>query len=149
MRKTALLVLLLAGCAGGVKPPHYGSFTTAGTTADGKKIADDTVKELVTLYPPAITRFHLQQAAPDTFGTAFVGALRSRGYGLQEQGAIRPGRSGDAGKGTGRALSYVFDQPGGTDLYRGTLTIDGRILSRVYQSSDGGVAPAGAWTRTE
>jgi hypothetical protein len=149
MRKTTLLLLLLAGCATGPKAPTYGSFAPSASTADGKKVADDTVKQLVALYPPAITRFQLRHAAPDPFGTALVAALRLKGYSLREHEAVAPAHAGKSGKDSGHALSYVFDQPAGTDLYRVTLTVDSHNLSRVYLPGAGGMAPAGSWTRKE
>jgi hypothetical protein len=147
MRKTALLLLAaLAGCAAGLKPASHGSFATANPAID-KKMADDAVKKLATLYPPAVTRFELQHAAADPFGTSLVAELRAQGYALQEHKSAS--RSGIDGKGGSRALSYVFDQPVGSDLYRITLTIDSQSLSRVYLAKDGSVAPAGYWVRKE
>lgn len=147
MRKTALLLLAaLAGCAAGPKPVSHGSFATANPAID-KKMAGDAVKKLAALYPPAGTRFELQHAATDPFGASLIATLRAQGYALQEH---KPGSRPSAdGKGGSRALSYVFDQPAETDLYRLTLTIDGQILSRVYLARDGIVAPAGYWVRKE
>jgi hypothetical protein len=147
MRKTALLLLVaLAGCAAGPKPVSQGSFATANP-AIGKKMADDAARKLAALYPPAVTRFELQHAAPDPFGTSLVATLRAQGYALQEyKPASRPGADG---KGGGRALSYVFDRPAGSDLYRVTLTVDAQSLSRVYLAKDDSVAPAGYWVWKE
>jgi hypothetical protein len=148
MRKIALPVLLaaLTGCATSPKPAGQGGFATASPAFE-KKMADDAVKKLVTLYPPAVTCFKLQHGAVDPFGTSLVASLRTQGYALQE----RKSASKDAanGKDSSRALSYVFDQPAGTDLYRITLTIDAQSLSRVYLAEDGNVAPAGYWVRKE
>lgn len=147
MRKTTLLLLaVLAGCAAGPKPASQGSFATANPTL-GKKMAEDAARKLAALYPPAVTRFELQHAAADAFGTSLVATLRAQGYALQERKpASRPAADG---KGVSRALSYVFDQPPDTDLYRVTLTIDAQSLSRVYLAKDGSVAPAGYWVRKE
>jgi hypothetical protein len=147
MRTTALLLLgALAGCATGSNPASHGSFATANPAID-KKIADDVGKKLVALYPPAVTRFELQHAATDPFGASLVATLRAQGYALQEhKSAPMPGSDG---KGGNRAMSYVFDQPAETDLYRLTLRIDAQSLSRVYQAKDGNVVPAGYWVRKE
>jgi hypothetical protein len=147
MRKIALLALLavLAGCVT-PKPAGYGSFATASAAVE-KKMVDDAVKKLVTLYPPAGTRFELQHGATDPFGTSLVATLREQGYALQEH--MPASRSGANDKGKHRMLAYVFDQPSGTDLYRITLTIDAQNLSRVYLAKDGSVAPAGYWVRKE
>jgi hypothetical protein len=147
MRTTAFLLLAaLAGCATGSKPGSHGSFATANPAFD-KKMADDAVKKLAALYPPAVTRFELQHLATDPFGASLVATLRAQGYALQEhKSAPKPGADG---KGGSRALSYVFDQPAGTDLYRITLTIDNESLSRVYLGKDGSLGPAGYWVRKE
>jgi hypothetical protein len=148
MRKIALPVLLaaVAGCGTSSKPASYGGFAAASPAFE-KKMADDAVKKLVTLYPPAVTRFELQHAAADPFGTSLVASLRAQGYALQERKPAT--KDGANGKDSSRALSYVFDQPAGTDLYRITLTIDAQSLSRVYLARDGSVAPAGYWVRKE
>jgi hypothetical protein len=147
MRKSALLLLVaLSGCAAGPRPTGLGSFVKANPSID-KKMADDAVRKLAALYPPAGTRFELQHAATDPFGAALAATLRAQGYALQEH---KPGpRPGAEGKGGSRALSYVFDQPAETDLYRVTLRIDTQSLSRVYLAKDGSVAPAGYWVRKE
>lgn len=148
MRKIALLVLLavLVGCAAHPKPASQGSLAPASAAID-KKMADDAVKKLAALYPPALTRFEVQHAAADPFGTSLAAALREQGYALRED--TSPSTPDAEGKGAGRALSWVFDQPVGTDLYRLTLTIDAQSLSRVYLAKDGSVAPAGYWVRKE
>jgi hypothetical protein len=46
-------------------------------------------------------------------------------------------------------MSYVFDHPASLDLYRVTLVIGEKSLSRVYLTKDGTVAPAGSWVRKE
>jgi hypothetical protein len=148
MNKSALLMLLagLAGCAGGPKPASFGSFAAASPAYD-KKIIDDAVTKLVTLYPPAVTHFNLQHAAADPFGKSLIATLRARGYALEEDKETYAHTAG--AKDSSRALAYVFDQPSGTDLYRVTLIIDNQNLSRVYLAQDGGVAPAGYWVRKE
>lgn len=147
MRKIALLALLavLAGCVT-PKPAGYGSFATASVAVE-KKMVDDAVKKLVTLYPPAGTRFELQHRGADPFGASLMTSLRAQGYALQDYASdSRPDADGNGAK---RTLAYVFDQPAGADLYRVTLTIDTRSLSRVYLAKEGSVAPAGYWVLKE
>jgi hypothetical protein len=148
MRKIALMALLaaVAGCAAGPKPDSAGNFATASAAIDSK-MADGAAKKLATLYPPALTRFGLQHAADDHFGTSFVTTLREQGYALQEN---KPMSNPDADdRAASRELSWVFDQPAETGLYRVTITIDTQSLSRVYLAKDGSVAPAGYWVRKE
>jgi hypothetical protein len=77
----ALLAMALAGCA---STAPYGNFATHPPAGLEERIAADTVKQLVTLYPPARTRFHLGQPTPDAYGSALVEALRAKGYALVE-----------------------------------------------------------------
>ena len=78
---TALLAMALAGCA---STAPYGNFATHPPAGLEERIAADTVKQLVALYPPARTRFHLGQPTPDAYGSALVEALRAKGYALEE-----------------------------------------------------------------
>jgi hypothetical protein len=148
MTRIAFVMLLagLAGCTGGPERASFGSFATASPASE-KKIVDNTVTKLATLYPPAVTRFNLQQAPADSFGRVLIATLRARGYALEEYTAASTLTAG--AKDSSRTLAYVFDQPSGTDLYRVTLTIGGQSLSRVYLAKDGSVAPAGYWVRKE
>jgi hypothetical protein len=95
---SALLVMALAGCA---STAPYGNFATEPPAGLEERIVADTVKQLVTLYPPARTRFHLGQPTPDAYGSALVEALRARGYALVE---FKPGsRSGSRSGNCARA----------------------------------------------
>jgi len=60
---------------------------------------------------------------------------------------IKPNESGSA-QGASRPIGYIVDHLG-ENLYRVTISIDSRLLSRVYSSSGKGITPAGAWTRKE
>lgn len=160
MRKFAFLALLLVGLAGCVTAPApYGNFIQNTATTNDKKIADDLVKKLVTLYPPASTRFDLQHATPDFFGTYLIESMRSKGYAVLEfkpepkaaaaatatssAPAVMPSPSG-------LSLSYIMDQTKGSDLYRVTLVINHQqSLDRVYQLQNGTIYPAGYWVRKE
>lgn len=51
-------------------------------------------------------------------------------------------------QGSNRSIFYIVDQIE-AGLYRVTIRIDSKILSRVYRSSSKGILPAGAWTRKE
>jgi hypothetical protein len=161
MRTLALLTagfVALVGCATSPPPPVYGNFVISPDAVHSKKIAADAVKQLEALYPPARTRFNLQQVTPDPFGTALVTNLRARGYALLELPTAASAQPKEPRKdATTRAasapdnmtLSYVLDRPVDLDLYRVTLVIGEKSLSRLYQSKDSTVAPAGSWVRKE
>lgn len=154
MRQFIVFSLFLAGLAGCAAtapiPSPYGNFAQS-TTANDQKIADDAVKQLVTLYPPANTRFNLQHLTPDAFGSAMIEALRAKGYAVLE---FKPET---AGQGTppadvpapGLPLSYILDQASGSGLYRVTLLVGNQSLGRAYQVKDGTVHAAGHWVRKE
>lgn len=142
IRKLLLLALFisLVACAA-----RYGNFMRNTTQANDKKMADDVARKLATLYPPALTRFDLQHATSDNFGTCLVASMRNKGYAVLEYKAMR--KKGRAGV----ALSYTVDQLKDTKLYRVTVLIDRQqSLNRVYKvAQDGVLYPAGYWVRKE
>lgn len=87
MRKlmmSAVVMATLAGLAGcATKQGLYGNYAEASLDAN-KMMADATVAQLVSLYPPAHTRFNLQQPTTDAYGSALLAALRDKGYSVQE-----------------------------------------------------------------
>ena len=166
MRKFALLALLpvllvgLTGCASTAS--SYGSFIEKPIQTHDKAIADDAVKQLAVLYPPASSRFDLQHATPDFFGAYLVESLRAKGYAVLE---FKPGSQAQAVLSTDGAtlassspspsslclsLSYLLDQAQGSDLYRLTLVINRQqSLARAYQVRGDAIHPAGYWVRKE
>lgn len=165
MYKLSLLALVLISLAGCVSTSPYGNFIPNTTAVNDKKIADDVVKQLITLYPPASTRFDLQQVAPDFFGSYLIEAMRAKGYAVQE---FKPElKVVSSSKSTpvltfaplpatasmspaGLSLSYLMDQANGADLYRVSLVINhAQSLNRAYQLQDGMIFPAGYWVRKE
>ena len=148
---------MLAGCAAmpGATPQDklYGNHAAAPVALD-QKVAGDAIRQLVTLYPPASTRFNLVQPTPDTFGTALVTGLREKGFGLMESQASTGSTMAAAANGTGTGtggleLRYLLDRPGAGDLYRLTLAIGTQRLSRPYMIQNGSAYAAGAWVRKE
>lgn len=80
---TILFSLSLIGCATHTPSP-YGNFVKDPTGLNQQKIASDTIEKITELYPPAKTRFELQQPTPDEFGQALVHGFRESGYALLE-----------------------------------------------------------------
>lgn len=158
MRRLAFLALLLVGLAGcATTPASYGNFSQNTAQANDKKVADDVVKKLVVLYPPASTRFDLQHATPDFFGTYLVESMRTKGYAVMEfkpepkAAAVAASSVPEKPATSGLPLSYIVDQGRGSDLYRVTVLINRQqSLDRVYQvAQDGVIYPAGYWVRKE
>ncbi|MDB5890169.1 MAG: Conjugal transfer TrbH family protein [Polaromonas sp.] len=170
MPKNTFLALHLAGLAGLVglagcaTPglPAYGNFTQGAPAAMQQTLADDAVKQLAALYPPASTRLDLQQATPDAFGSRLVESLRAKGYALLE---FKPGaktaalpstatatatdRATDRTASAGKPLRYIVDQFD-ANLYRLTVRVGDQSLTRAYAPAQSGtLRPAGAWVRKE
>lgn len=153
MRKSAFVtpvlacLIVLSGCASAPTAPH-GNFVQKTEQSNDKKIADDVVKKLVALYPPAKTRFDLQHATPDFFGGYLVESMRAKGYAIAE--FKQSAETASAAPAAGLSFSYVFDQPMTAEFYRVTVVIDRKqSLDRVYQIKDGSVYPASYWARKE
>ncbi|WP_417519368.1 conjugal transfer protein TrbH [Marinobacter sp.] len=167
------LSLSFAGCA---THPSYGNFISDQDNLNEQTITRDSVEKISTLYPPAKTRFDLQQPTPDQFGTGFVRGLRDRGFSLLEypeekvrleeiqseryrrvhEHEIIPTQKAvikkmpPAPEGTGLPLFYILDQLANADMYRVTIQIGEQSLTRAYSKEKSGrVIPAGYWVRKE
>ena len=156
MRHAAWVLLCAVGVAGcATAPSPYGNFIREAPEGYGRTVAEDAVKQLTAVYPPANTQFDLQQPTSDPFGTLLMQSLRAKGYAVQE-GAAAPVAQGRTARGEGSMaagapavlpLRYVFDRA--ADLYRITLLVGDQSLTRAYLAHNGTVHPAGAWVRKE
>lgn len=147
---TPFLLASLAGCAASrvADTPAYGNLLAAPVPAQESGIADDAAARLAASYPPAQTRFALQHAAQDGFGTGLLARLRAQGYAVAEfsdQGAAAA--SPQAAEAI--ALRYVLDMAAPPGLARLTLHAGGESLSRAYLLDGGAARPASAWIRRE
>lgn len=149
MRKFAILMPLVIGLSGCATEP-YGNFVSSASSPAGfnESLVADTMKQLVALYPPASTRFDLDQpTSDDPFGRALVESLRAHGYAITE---LKP----TAAKNTNQSaapsiLHYVLDEPVSTNLYRITVLVGPESITRAYLMKNNTIAPAGAWVRRE
>jgi hypothetical protein len=112
-------------------------------------LASDAVKQLQTLYPPALTTFNIDQALSktDSFGNALVVQLRAKGYAVQ---IIDPQQPAKAVAGIG--LHYTVDTPAARwyiGLYRVQLVVGKTTLTRAYSEANNTAMPAGAWAKME
>jgi hypothetical protein len=153
MRKMTFFVLLLVGLSGcATTESRYGNFLSPTSAAYNKTLAADAVKQLLILYPPANTRFNLQQTTPDSFGSTLIELMRAKGYALQEaKPALSVQRSNEPTNpaATGLSLRYVLEQVNGLNLYRVALLVGHQSLTRAYGMQDSTVHPAGLWSRKE
>lgn len=142
MRKIAiiaLITLILEGCAHNAP---LGNFANNPAAID-QVIADDTVKQIVALYPPAKTSFELKQPTSDAFGIGLVSGLRKQGFALMES-------HHDEATFSALPLRYVLDKTGGeTSLYRLTVMVGDQSITRPYREQNSTVVPAGYWAHKE
>ena len=138
--------------------PNYGNYAKVTDTFNAQ-MADDSAKEMIALYPPASTHIRLSQEVNDAYGEDLVMKLRESGYALEDGGRFgtllnstgsntSQTDTSPAPPTTTKAFGYIVDTLG-DDLYRVTLRIDTKIVSRVYRASGDAMVPAGAWTRKE
>lgn len=131
------LFMALTGCAA---QQQTGSFVPNWPYS--QSVADDTIKQMGILFPPASTRLEFAQVEKrDSYGKALISGLRTAGYAVAEvPAASRPGA------GAGR-IEYVLDQPEGTNIYRLVLKIGpSATLTRPYVvATNDRLYPAGAW----
>lgn len=145
--------LSLPGCASAPPPVSHGYFfdAAAATPAFAQAVADDAVKKLAALHPPAHTRLQLLHPMQDDFGAALTTALRSAGYAIAEPAAIAAVKtSGNAAVQPGAtSLAYIADRQAELGLWRLTLLLNGQPLSRLYRLDGGAAVPASHWIRKE
>lgn len=149
------VVIGLVGCAAGRAPATYGNFISTPAKLDEKLMADDVVRRMAMLYPPARSSIQMRQATPDVFGATLTAALRQKGYALTEFGSglkttsLEISKPFQARAPGNLALSYLVDQSMEAGMYRVTVLINDQSLSRLYQAKDGSLVPAGYWVRKE
>lgn len=148
-----LCVMGLSACASN----PYGNYAQTSLERH-QKMADLSIAKITALYPPAHTRFDLQQWATDPYGSALVSLLRAKGYALFEYTPKGFGKNSEApsvntisaSSTQGIELRYTVDTPKSTQLYRVTLHIGNQSISRAFAvAEDGQLYPAGAWARKE
>jgi len=159
MMRKPFIILLLAGFLGGCVTQgsygRYGNFIETLPAAYSARMVDDIVDRLSALYPPAKTRFTLQQQPVDPFGKALVEKLREKGYAVIEP-VIQPGQTQQTqGKVSevpqpvhGADLRYVVDQLGPSQ-YLVTMQVGNQSISRAYRAAANSLTPDGYWARKE
>lgn len=153
MRNILLISALVLGLSGCATNSPYGNYAAAPAAYD-KAMATDTVAHLVTMYPPALTRWNMMQPTEDAYGKALVELLRGRGYSVSEY-APEPAKTAQpasqAALKPGTDLRYVVDSLApAADLYRVMVVVGGQSISRAYiPQKTGTVAAAGSWSRKE
>ncbi len=135
--------MVLGGCA--VTPRVATPATVLASAPAGLgSVAEDAVRRLASWHPPGATRWTLQRPATDAFGLALVDRLRREGYAVEEAATAR----GTAAASEGAPLDYVFE-PLDAGVYRLSLRVGPRTLSRAYTAGNAQMAPVGAWSHGE
>ncbi len=129
-----LLTILLSSCAS----MRYGNFTDISQSKDAY-LVKDTVSQLTKVYPPAKNIFFLSQKVCDGFGIKLLQMMRKKGYGIVEN--VRPSQKAN--------FFYVVDEVEPGNLYRVSLYIGAKTLSRVYAKSNSKLAPVSPWSYKE
>ena len=143
MHKSLLFGLILLSLAGCATPQIYGNFANNPAMID-QAMAEDALKKVVTLYPPARTRFDLKQPATDPFGAALVQGLREQGYALSEYNPQAASMTE-----ADLPLRYLLDRAGTSNLYRLTILVGDQSIARPYTKQQGALVPAGYWAHKE
>lgn len=153
----ALVALALGGCA---TTAPYGNFVQPPVTVDQQQLAGDAARQLAALWPPAKTRFELQQPTPDEFGAVLVANLRAAGYAVLEyapqktSGAAPDQKAGEpvavvTPTTAALPLRYLLDHDADTGLFRLTLLVGSQSITRPYLAQNHALVPAGYWVRKE
>ena len=149
---THLLLACLAGCAANrmADASAYGNLLAAPVPAQENGIAADAAARLIASYPPARTRFALQHAAQDGFGSELLKRLRSQCYAIGEFSSQTQAAAPPLPPAAGATpLRYVLDMAAEPDLVRLTLYAGSESLTRAYLLQGGAARPASAWIRRE
>lgn len=133
----ALIISFCVGCA-----TQYGSSVKNNSDAN-EIIAIDSLAKIAELYLPAKTTFSLVHpvSEKDIFAQTFVNGLRDRGYAVDEyKKGIAP---------AGVSLSFSLDELRGENLFRVSLGVGDKVITRAYMNDAGLITQASAWAFKE
>lgn len=129
-----LLIVLLSSCTS----MRYGNFTAPAEDRN-VSLAQDSLQQLIRVYPPAQNTFCLNQKVTDGFGRSLIQEMRKKGYGVIEN--VQPRQKAN--------FFYVVDEVEKKQLYRVSLYINDQALSRLYVSRKNQLVPVSAWAHKE
>ncbi|MCO6559767.1 MAG: hypothetical protein J6574_01525 [Gilliamella sp.] len=139
----AFVVIFLASCSSS----KYGNYTQNLPENFNSVFAQNAYTQLSILYPPSTSSFQLSHEFNDEFGINLYEKLKSGGYAIYQP--INEKLTSTAEKNEqGITLAYVIDKTE-KDMYRVTLFIDGKQLTKCFLIKDGKVASVGFWTKQE
>lgn len=126
------VVIFLVGCSNS----KYGNYTQMPENFN-EVFAQNAYMQLSILYPPSTSTFQLSHEFNDEFGINLYEKLKNGGYAIS-----------NSSEEIGISLAYVVDKTE-KNMYRVTLFVDGKQLSKFFLIKDGNVANIGFWTKQE
>ena len=145
--RMALIMGSLVSLTGCTMTP-YGNYA-AVSNEHNQKLAKATLIQLVKLYSPARTRFNLCQLVTDSYGALLIQGMRDKGYAVLEYSLQRKNRTTNLAT-SGFDFRYTVDTVDSTNLYRVTLFIGSKSISRAFTfATDGKLHPIGSWAYKE
>lgn len=146
-----LLCLPLSAC---VPAMQYGNYVnsnigTAAETAlsveDQTELAKISVRQMSKSFSAQNTILKLNQRIIDPFGEAVVKGLRKNGFSIVEDRKMKTDSPST------EKFNYVIDYISGSNplIYRVSLFVGTKSISRVYQLNGDTLYPAGSWIYKE
>ena len=126
------VVIFLVGCSSS----KYGNYTQNQPEINSI-FAQNAYTQLSILYPPSTSSFKLSHEFNDEFGINLYEKLKSGGYAIYQPASEQ-----------GIDIAYVIDKTE-KDMYRVTLFVDGKQLTKCWLIKDGQVTSVGFWTKQE
>jgi hypothetical protein len=133
----SIFMLLCVGCA-----TQYGS-TIKNNSDANEIIAIDSLSKLSELYLPAKTTFSLAHpvSEKDIFAQTLITGLRDKGFAVEE---FKKGTSF-----TGVQLKFTLDEIRDEMLFRVSLSVDEKVITRAYRNDAGLITQASSWAFKE
>ncbi len=143
MKKLLLVfvVIFLVGCSSS----KYGNYTQ-NLPEFNSVLAQNAYTQLSILYPPSTSSFTLSHEFNDEFGINLYEKLKSGGYAIYQP--TNQNNQNNQNVEPGIELAYVIDKTE-NDMYRVTLFVDGKQLTKCFLIKDGKVTSVGFWTKQE
>lgn len=138
MKKILLImVIFLVGCSNS----KFGNYTKDLPKNYNEVFAQNAYTQLSIIYPPSTSIFILSHEFNDEFGVNLYEKLKDGGYVIYQP-------TNEKNEETGINLGYVIDKTE-KNLYRVTLFVEGKQLTKCFLIKDGKVTSFGFWTRQE
>lgn len=124
---TVFIICSLSGCVSQIPPKTDGTITTIDINSISNVIANDATNFFASEFPPAKTRFNINQniARDDFFGITFIDLMRKKGFEIQE----------NAKDSTYNNTKFILDN--NDSFVRLLITIDDSTYAKCYSKTTG------------